>query len=199
MLKGEKQKHCTGGQPSPADLALPPPQCQCLFTAPKPCSISTLFMPGCFTIPRRLHHMSPCPPLSLLRATHHCLSPALPAWHGHKIPSGDVPSLGKPVPSLVQAPALAEVAPELCLGTVLTWASSVSPHSCSTASCSLMHCSCSRPGTSLPKPSPWGGHAALGEPGWLQNPGKAGRCVYGWPQRVASEDILRDDAPMCPW
>lgn len=196
---GEAETLCTGGQPSPADPALPSPQYQCLFMTPKPCSISTLFVPGCFTIPRRLHHMSPCPPLSLLRAAHHCLSPAPPAWRGHKIPSGDVPSLGKPVPSLVQAPALAEVAPELCLGTVLTWVSSVSPHSCSTASCSLMHCSCSQPRTSLPKPSPWGGHSALGEPGWLQNPGKAGRCVYGWPQRVAREDILRDDAPTCPW
>lgn len=63
------------------------------------------------------------------------------------------------------------------------------PQSCSVASCSLVHCSCSWPSTSLPKPSCWGGRVALGEPGRLQNPGKAGRGVYGWPQRVASEDI----------
>lgn len=58
------------------------------------------------------------------------------SWHAELLPSRDVPSL-------VQASATVQVAPELCPQAVLTWVSSVLPHSCSAASCSLMHCSCS--------------------------------------------------------
>lgn len=141
IAEGGEAETVQGGSYLLQSPALSPPQC--LFTTPKPCSISTLFISGRFIIPPSpdLLSSSSGPPTTVC----HQHGMATKSWHTELLLSGDLPSLGTPVPSLVQAPAVAQVAPELCPETVLTL---VSPHSCSAASCSLMHCSCSWP-------SPW--------------------------------------------
>lgn len=165
IAEGGEAETVQGGSHSLQSPALSPPQC--LFTTPKPCSISSLFISGRFTIPPSpdLLSSSSGPPTTVC----HQHGMATKSWHTELLLSGDLPGLGTPVPSLIQAPAVAQVAPELCPETVLAL---VSPHSCSAASCSLLHCSCSWP-------SPW---VNLGGCRTRQGREVCLWCVYGSPR-----------------
>lgn len=107
--------------------ALPPPQCQCLFTGPSPAPSAPCSYLGVSPSPE-LPSASSEPPTIVCPQLHQ-LGMVTQSWHTELLPSGDVPSLDNPVPSMVQAPAVAQVAPKLCPDTVLTWVSLVSPHS----------------------------------------------------------------------